>query len=123
MRTLRNWVLFGICAGIAVASSPTDAERRYEAKHGRPTPSREAKLKAEAANSAYREAPAPAEEKSSWVDRWFRAKHGRPSPREEAREKADQANSAYREAPPAAPKNDWLRDYLKAKHGVERKER
>ncbi|HLH36361.1 MAG TPA: hypothetical protein VKX41_16945 [Alloacidobacterium sp.] len=58
--------------------------------YGRPSPTEEARIKAEQANTAYREAAprqvtAPA---NTRFENWYRDKYARPSPQEEARLKA-----------------------------------
>ena len=65
----------------------------YRAKMGRSSPATEARQRAEAANTAFREETAPetrqvATPANTWLDQWYRAKYGRPSPQEEVRQKA-----------------------------------
>jgi len=67
----------------------------YRAKFGRPSPTEEARLNANLANTAYREETRKEETSkvvaapiNIWFEGWHRAKFGRPSPTEEARLKA-----------------------------------
>ena len=71
-------------------SSSSWSEQWYRAKFGRPSPAEEARLQAQQANTAYREAtPAQAAAPdNSRFEAWYRSKYGRPSPTEEARLKA-----------------------------------
>ncbi len=90
--SMRSIIFTGILAmsanSVLVAQTPnTWFEGWYRAKYGRLAPTEEVRLKAEQANTAYREAtPTPAAVPvNTWFEGWYRAKHGRPSPTEEAR--------------------------------------
>ena len=99
MKTFAKTILFtgalvmganGLMAG-PVSDSRLD--QFYRAKLGRRSPTTEARQRAEAENTAFREEPAPetrqvAAPANTWLDQWYRAKYGRPSPQEEARQKA-----------------------------------
>ena len=97
----------------------------YRAKMGRSSPATEARQRAEAANTAFREETAPevATPANTWLDQWYRAKLGRSSPTTEARQRAEAANTAFREetAPEtrqvATPTNTWLNQWYRAKYG------
>ena len=122
MKRLAHLSLAALLAGGIALAQPkrTWIEQWFRAKHGRPSPTEEARLKEEAASTAYRAAPArdPAPEKS-WSEQWFRAKHGRYSPGEEARRKAELNNSAYRTDTTARTpdRGRWSRERMKAKYG------
>ena len=90
-------------------------EQWHKAKYGRPSPSEEARLKAEGANTAFREEFAPdVGPANTWFNDFYRAKYGRPAPNEEAT-----LNAEREEATPtvARPADTWLRGWHKAKHG------
>lgn len=109
-----------LAAGFGLAQpAATWTDQWFRAKYGRPSPTEEARLKAEAANTAYRAAPAVAGPEQTWTEQWFRAKQGRYSPREEARRAADLSNTAYRaDTRPQKPDPDrWRRELMKAKYG------
>ncbi len=94
----------------------------YRAKFGRPSPTEEARLKAEQANAAFREEARheAATPSNAWFEQWYKAKFGRSSPAEEARQRAEKENTAFREEPRTerkAPANDWLDQFFKAKYG------
>jgi hypothetical protein len=121
---LRSAILTGVLAlGAASLFGASDSyiDQWYRAKLGRSSPMEEARLKAERANTAYREeatpkALAPA---NTFIENFHKAKLGR-CPIEEARLKAERANTAYREevTPKApAPANTWREDFWKAKYG------
>ncbi len=125
--SIKSILFIGILAmganTLLVAQTPnTWFEGWYRAKFGRPSPTEDARLQAQQANTAYREATqaqgvAPA---NTWFEGWYRAKFGRPSPTEEARIQAAQADTAYREATPAqavAPENTWFEGWYRAKYG------
>ncbi len=93
--SIRSIVITGILAIgantlLAAQTSNPWFEGWYRAKFGRPSPTEEARIQAEQANTAYREAtPTPsAAPVNTWFEGWYRAKYGRPSPTEEARLKA-----------------------------------
>ena len=95
-------------------------EQWYRAKYGRSSPTEEARQRAEASNTAFREEAAPAETRlaNTWFEDWYKAKYGHPSPREEARLRAERANTAFREEPTATqPANMWIQDWYRAKYG------
>jgi hypothetical protein len=114
-------VLMGGANGLmASQASNSWIDQWYRAKFGRGSPTEEARLRAEQANTAYREeATAKAAVRNTWFEDFWRAKFGRGSPMEEARLRAEQANTAYREEATAkAPlPNTWLDDFWKAKYG------
>lgn len=126
MKSTRSILFTAVLAMVAstsmVAQSNRWSEQWYRAKFGRPSPTEEARLNAEHANTAYRqetpgEAAVPADNR---FENWYRAKYGRPSPTEEARLQAQQANTAYREATPtqaSAPANMWFEGWYRAKFG------
>ncbi len=100
---VRNIMFTGVLAmaasSMAVAQSSNNwSEQWYRAKYGRPSPTEEARVKAEQANTAYREeAPLQAAvAANSWFEGWYRAKYGRPSPTEEARLEAEHEHSLSR---------------------------
>ena len=92
-------------------------------KTGRYTPAEEARLKEQAASTAYREevwsqTTAPA---NAWFEQIFKMKTGRNTPAEEARPKEEAANSAFREdfttgSAPALP-STWHGELMGAKFG------
>lgn len=117
-----------ICAGVlalgasclaAEQKSSTAADQLFKAKLGRSSPAEEARKKAEAQSTAYRE-EAPAEAAAhTWKEQYFKAKFGR-NPAQEARQKADQGSTAYREeatSEAAAPTTNWRDEFFKAKYG------
>jgi hypothetical protein len=107
---------------MAAQTSNSWSEQWFQAKYGRPSPLEESRLKAEKANTAYREvAPSRvATPANNWAEQWFRAKYGRPSPLEESRLKAEQANTAYREVAPtsvAMPLDNGAEQRYRTKYG------
>ncbi len=115
-------VLAMVASTSMVAQSNSWSEQWYRAKYGRPSPTEEARIQAQQATTAYREAkPSPtAVPVNTWFEGWYRAKYGRPSPTEEARLQAVESNTAYREAAPtksAAPVNTWFEGWYRAKYG------
>jgi hypothetical protein len=115
----------GLMAGQA---SDSWLDQWYRAKYGRSSPGTEARQRAEAANTAFREETAPetrqvATPGNTWLDQWYRAKYGRSSPATEARQRAETANTAFREetAPETrqvtTPTNTWLNQWYRAKYG------
>ncbi len=108
---------------MAVAqTSNSSFEQWYRAKYGRPSPTEEARMTANEANTAYRaETPSHvAEPANTWYEGWYRAKFGRSSPTEEAPIQAEQSNTAYREETAVqvtAPGNNWYEGWYRAKFG------
>ena len=106
--------------GLAQPAETGTEELRFRAKHGRSTLTEDARIKAEAANTAYRAAPTtPAGPAASSSEQWFRAKYGRNSPREEARQNDELGSTAYR-ADTQAERPDpsrSVREMMKAKYG------
>lgn len=110
-----------LMAAQAAPASDTWLDQFYKAKLGRSSPAVEARLKAERANTAFREettfeAAGPA---NPWLEQLYRAKLGRNSPMEESRLRADRANTAFREETTreARPANNWFEEFYKAKYG------
>lgn len=93
----------------------------YKAKVGRSSPMEEARLKAEAANTAYREEITTAVfgPANPWLEQFYRAKLGRNSPMEESRLRAEGANTAFREenTREAGPASNWFEEFYRAKFG------
>ena len=108
-------------ANVLLAGNENFLDQLYKAKFGRLSPMTEARLRAEQANSAYREEASPqARIPNTWLEDFWRAKYGRPSPMEEARLTAVRESTAFREEPtPKAvePANTWKDDFWKAKLG------
>ena|ERR1041385_3764163 len=74
-----------------MAQSDSWREQWFKTKFGHYSPMEEARQRAEAANTVYREQPttealSPA---NTWREQWFKAKFGHYSPTEEARERAE----------------------------------
>ena len=130
MRTFVTAVLLGgallMGATGAMAQSGNNSydnwrEQVFKLKTGRNTPVVEARLKEQAASTAYREHPQTAAPANAWFEQIFKEKTGRNTPAEEARQKAEAANSAYREdfttgsapAPPAT----WHGQLFREKYG------
>ena len=124
---VRSMMFTGVLAmaagSMAVAQTNSNSfEQWYRAKYGRSTPTEEARVAANEANTAYRaETPGQvAGPANTWYEGWYRAKFGRPSPTEEARIQAEQSNTAYREETPGqvtAPGNNWYEGWYRAKFG------
>ena len=110
-----------LMAAQAVTASDNWLDQFYKAKLGRSAPTTEARVKAEGANTAFREeiTPAAAGSANPWLEQFYRAKLGRNSPMEEARVKAEGQNTAFREesTPEARPANNWFEQFYKAKLG------
>jgi len=106
--------------GPVSAESRTWAEKIYKAKYGRLSPTEDARLRAERAQTAFRQVtPSQAEPTGvTWMRQYFKAKHGRNTPAEEARLKEARENSAFRQepAPQTAPAGGHDQRY-KAKYG------
>lgn len=106
----------------AQAGSTNDwLDQLSRAKLGRSSPAAEARVKAEGANTAYREeatreVAGPA---NPWLEQFYRAKLGRNTPMEESRLRAVEENTAFREeiSHEARPANNWFELFYKAKHG------
>jgi hypothetical protein len=121
-RFLSGVLLAGTLAvGLNAAPASNDwFEQWYKAKYGRPSPSEEARLKAERESAASREetrqiaAPGP-----SWIESHFKAKLGRNTPAEEARLKAEREAAAFREesARETAPAKTHFEEWFRAKYG------
>ena len=110
-------------AGVVLARPDnTWSEQWFKAKFGHSSPTEQARITAEAENSAYRAAPAEqaAPAVTPWAEAWHQAKYGRFSPAEQNRRSAESANTAYRQDPTAVSdddRTDWTRDFVKAKYG------
>ena len=93
----------------------------YKAKLGRVSPMEEARVKAEAANTAFRAEPGPAPIPHASMEPYWQAKFGRSTPMEEARIKAERANTAFREEagprPTGIDESTRRNEYWKAKLG------
>jgi hypothetical protein len=132
MRTFATAILLGgallMGATGAMAQSNNNSydnwrEQVSKLKTGRYTPAEEARLKEEAASTAYREeaasqTTAPA---NAWFEQIFKERTGRNTPAEEARQKEEAANSAFREdfttgSAPALP-STWHGQLFRAKYG------
>lgn len=113
-----------LMAAQAVTAGDNWLDQFYKAKLGRSSPMTEARVKAEGANTAFREeiTPAIAGPANPWLEQFYKAKLGRNSPAEEARLKAEGQNTAFREetTPETQPANNWFEQFYKAKlgHGV-----
>lgn len=116
-------ILAMAASSVAVAQTSSNSfEQWHRAKYGRPSPTEQARVAANEANTAYRaETPGQvAELTNTWYEGWYRATFGRPSPSEEARIQAEQSNTAYREEAPVqvgAPANTWFEGWYRAKYG------
>ena len=120
---LTGALAFGANTLMAGQAAASDAwlNQFYKAKLGRSSPAEEARLKAERANTAFREeitleVAGPA---NPWLEQFYRAKLGRNSPMEESRLRAERANTAFREDITREPRpaNTWFEDFYKAKFG------
>jgi len=121
---LTGALLIGANALMAAQAAPANnnwVDQFYKAKLGRSSPAEEARLKAERANTAFREeitleVAGPA---NPWLEQFYRAKLGRNSPMEESRLRAERANTAFREDITREPRpaNTWFEDFYKAKFG------
>lgn len=103
----------------AEQKSSAAADQLFKAKLGRSSPAEEARNKAEAESTAFREELSAEAATRNWKEQYFKAKFGR-NPAQEARQKAEQANTAYREEPTseAAPAaTNWRDEFFKAKYG------
>ena len=120
MKTFVKSVLLatGITVGASSLPAAQDWTNQYfKAKLGRNSPAEDARLRAERANTAFRQeslnVAAP-----NWIEQHFKAKLGRNSPAEEARLRDLQDSTAFRQEPPAkvtAP--TWIEQYMKGKLG------
>ena len=120
---LTGALMLGANALMAAQAIPANndwVDQLYKAKLGRSSPAEEARVKAERANTAFREeatveVAGPA---NPWLEQFYRAKLGRNSPMEESRLRAEGANTAFREETrEARPANDWFEQFYKAKFG------
>jgi hypothetical protein len=89
----------GVNGLMAAQFSNDGMEQRFQAKYGRPSATEEERLKAEMANTAFREEASQPTAAVNWTEQYFKAKFGRPSPVEEARLKAERDSTAFREEP------------------------
>ena len=108
-----------LMAAQAVTASDNWLDQFYKAKLGRSSPMTEARVKAEAANAAYREATEVAGPANPWLEQFYRAKLGRNSPMEESRLRTEGQSTAFREARPGEtrPANNWFEQFYKTKLG------
>ena len=109
-----------LMAAQAVTASDNWLDQFYKAKLGRSSPMTEARMKAETANTAYREAVAEvAGPANPWLEQFYRAKLGRYSSMEESRLRAEGQSTAFREARPGEtrPANNWFEQFYKTKLG------
>jgi hypothetical protein len=110
-----------LMAAQAAPASDTWLDQFFKAKLGRNSPAEEARLKAERANTAFREATTfeAAGPANPWLEQLYRAKLGRNSPMEESRLRAERANTAFREETTreARPADNWFEQFYKAKYG------
>ena len=107
-------------SGLTAAQANNWSDQRYKANYGRPSPTEEARLKAELDTTAFRqEIPYPAAPLvDTWMRQYFKAKFGRNTPADEARLKAERENSAFREEPrPQHAPTTWIDQRYKAKYG------
>ncbi len=121
---LTGALLIGANALMAVQAASANnnwIDQLYKAKLGRSSPAEEARLRAEGANTAFREDPTVvvAGPANPWLEQFYRKKLGRNSPMEESRLKAEGANTAFREdtTRQARPANNWFENFYKAKLG------
>ena len=129
MKTFARSILFagtlvmGASGLMAAQTSNAWLDQWYKAKLGRPSPAEEARLKAERANTAFREETRHegAMPSNAWFEQWYKAKFGRSSPAEEARQKAAKESTAFREEkraePKSSPTNEWFDQWYRAKYG------
>jgi len=109
-----------LMAAQAVTANDNWLDQFYKAKLGRSSATTEARLKAEGANTAFREATAEvAGPANPWLEQFYRAKLGRNSPMEESRLRTEGANTAFREETTheARPANNWFEQFYRAKFG------
>ena len=121
---LTGALMLGANALIAAQAAPANnnwVDQLYTAKLGRSSPAEEARLKAERANTAFREEASVevAGPANPWLEQFYRAKLGRNSPMEESRLRAERANTAFREETTreARPANNWFEQFYRAKFG------
>ena len=110
----------GLMAAQAVTASDNWLDQFYKAKLGRSSPAEEARLRAEAQNTAFREETREvARPANPWLEGFFKAKLGRNSPMEESRLRAEGRNTAFREETTreARPANNWFEQFYRAKLG------
>jgi hypothetical protein len=117
---LTSALALGVNGLMAAPVSNDWFEQWYKTRYGRPSPTEEARLKAERENTAFREETrhiAPA--RQNWIEDLFRAKLGRNTPAEEERLKAERESSAFREEPAreTAPANTWFEEWYRTKYG------
>lgn len=128
MKTFARSILFagalfmGASGLMAAQASNAWLDQWYRAKLGRPSPAEEARLKAERANTAFREETRhKASVQYAWFEPWYKAKFGRNSPAEEARQRAEKESTAFREElrqeRKTSPANEWLDQWYRAKYG------
>lgn len=123
MKTLLSGILLASALAVGVNAAPASndwLEQWYKAKYGRPSPSEEARLKADRESAAFREETLHvATPRSNWIEDHFKAKLGRNTPAEEARIKAEHESSAFREEPAreTAPAKTQSEEWFRAKYG------
>lgn len=125
MKTFARSILFtgALVMGTNGLVNAQTIDQWYRAKLGRPSPAEEARLKAERANTAFREETRHegAAPPNAWFEQWYKAKFGRNSPAEEARQNAAKENTAFREETrtvlKSSPTNEWFDQWYKAKYG------
>ena len=123
MRTFLSGILLASALAVGVNAAPASKdwfEQWYKAKYGRPSPSEEARLKADRESAAFREETRHvATPRSNWIEDHFKAKLGQNTPAEEARIKAERESSAFREEPAreTAPAKTQSEEWFRAKYG------
>ena len=124
MRTLmRSILVTGVLAigATALPAAPaSDFDQWYQKKFGRSTPMEEARLKAEAADTAFRAETPGMPAVPNWIEQHLNGKLGRNSPAEDARLEAERDNTAFREENPsdlgpAVP--NWIEQHFRGKLG------
>lgn len=123
MKTFLSGFLLASTLAVGVNAAPMSSDwsdQWYKAKYGRPSPSAEARMKAEQENTAFREETRHlATPRQSWIEDHFKAKLGRNTPAEEARLKSERDSTAFREEPTreAAPARSQSEEWFRAKYG------
>ena len=119
MKTFIKGVLLatGITVGAGSLPAAQDwTEQYFKAKLGRNSPAEDARLRAEGANTAFREAAVDVAA-PDWIEQHLKGKVGRNTPAEEARLRDAQQNTAFRQEPVTVAAPNWIEQHIKGKLG------
>lgn len=114
-------VTIGANGLLAAQTSSTWAEQFYRAKHGRPSPTEEARNATTAPSTTLTASATvyrPLANENAWLEQWFLDKYGRHTPKVEARlREVALANRATELGEASAPVDTRFDNWYRAKYG------